>query len=163
MDCGCLMTAAAAIGGQRPTAREEPRLLELHDVPDLPDPRIEPPVVAASGDPFSELRVVHLVSRLPRGRAVRVRDVVDRLNADHLGWSFSRRVVLDTIVQLQANWQSDFRSRDGILLEEGPAGEELTMEDTNRIEPWLVRQAERLARECRQRLRDFARDEGGLP
>jgi hypothetical protein len=129
----------------------------------LPDPRIHPPVVAESGDPFSALRVAHLLARLPRGQSVRVRDVVDRLNSEHLDWAFSRRVVLDTIVQLQANWQTDYRTRDGILLEGGDAGEELTLEDTSRLEPWLVRQVERIAAECRGRLRDFARDEGGAP
>jgi hypothetical protein len=138
-------------------------LLELKEVVGLPDARIDPPVIAETGDPFSALRIVHLLARLPRGRAVRVRDVVDRLNADYLDWSFSRRVVLDSIVQLQANWQTDYRTREGILLEEGAAGEEVTFEDSSRIEPWLVRQAERLAAECRQRLRDFARDEGDLP
>jgi hypothetical protein len=137
-------------------------VLELRDVPELPDPRINPPVVAESGDPFAALRVAHLLARLPRGRAVRVRDLVDRLNADHLDWSFSRRVVLDTIVQLQANWQADYRSREGILLEDGAAGEELTLEDTSRLGPWLVRQVERLVAECQRRLRDFARDEGEL-
>jgi hypothetical protein len=139
------------------------RALELRQTQGLPDPRINPPVVAESGDPFASLRVAHLIARLPRGTAVRVRDVVDRLNAEHLDWSFSRLVVLDTIVQLQANWQTDFRTRDGIMLEEGPAGEELTLEDSSRLEPWLVRQVERLAAECRQRLRDFARQEGELP
>jgi hypothetical protein len=107
--------------------------------------------------------VAHLLARLPRGKPVRVRDIVDRLNAEHLDWSFSRRVVLDTIVQLQANWQTDYRTREGIQLEDGQAGEELMFEDTSRLEPWLVRQAERLAGECRQRLRDFARDEGESP
>lgn len=120
-------------------------------------------MVAESGDPFSALRVVHLLARAPRGRPVRVRDLVDRLNGDYMDWSFSRRVVVDTIVQLQANWQTDYRTRDGILLESGAAGEELTFEDSNRIESWLVRQAERLAAECRDRLRDFARSEGDLP
>jgi len=138
-------------------------VLELRAVPELPDPRISPPVVAESGDPFSMLRVAHLVARLPRGRAVRVRDVVDRLNADYLDWSFSRRVVVDTILQLQANWQTDYRTRDGILLEDGPSGPELSLEDSARIEPWLVRQVERLAAQCRQGLRDFARDEGDTP
>jgi hypothetical protein len=145
------------------THRRIQTLLELRDVPGLPDPRLNPPTVAESGDPFSGLRVIHLVARLPRGRPVRVRDVVDQLNTEHLDWSFSRRVVLDAIVQLQANWQTDYRTRDGIQLEGGAHGEEVTLEDSSRIEPWLVRQVERLAAECRDRLREFARDEGGLP
>jgi hypothetical protein len=119
--------------------------------------------VAASGDPFAGLRVNHLLARLPRGRPVRVRDVVDKLNADYLDWSFSRAVVIDAIVQLQSNWLSDYRTRDGILLEDGDAGPEVTLEDSSRVDPWIVRQVERLASECREVLRTFARDQGALP
>jgi hypothetical protein len=132
-------------------------------VPGLPDPDIDPPNVARSGDPFSALRITHLFARLPRGVAVRVRDIVDRLNADHLDWSFSRPVVLDVIVQLQSNWMADYRNTSGIVLEEGEAGPELTIEDSSRVDPWVVRQVERLAAECRQQLRDFAREEGATP
>ena len=138
-------------------------MLELRELGGLPDPSIVPPTIAESGDPFAALRVVHLIARLPRGRAVRVRDVVDRLNADYLDWSFSRTVVLDAVVQLQSNWLSDYRTRDGILLEEGAAGPELTLEDSVRVDPWIVRQVNRLANECRDLLRAFARDEGALP
>jgi hypothetical protein len=138
-------------------------VLELSELAGLADPNIQPPTSAQSGDPFAGLRVVHLVARIPRGRPVRVRDLVDRLNADYLDWSFSRRVVLDAIVQLQSNWLSDYRTRDGILLEEGEAGPELTVEDSRRVDPWIVRQVERLAAECREVLRAFARDQGGLP
>ena len=61
----------------------------------------------------------------PARRAVRVRDIVDHLNAEHLDWSFSRPVVVASAVQLQANWRSDYRTSDGILLQDGPAGPEL--------------------------------------
>jgi hypothetical protein len=138
-------------------------MLELRELSGLPDPNIPPPTVAVSGDPFGALRVVHLVARLRRGHAIRVRDVVDRLNADYLDWSFSRGVVVDAIVQLQANWLSDYRTRDGILLEDGPAGPELTIEDSSRVDPWIVRQVDRLATECREVLAVFARDQGALP
>jgi hypothetical protein len=138
-------------------------LLDLRDLPGLPDPNVDPPTTAQSGDPFAALRVTHLVARLPRGRPVRVRDLVDRLNADYLDWSFSRAVVIDAIVQLQSNWLSDYRTRDGILLEEASAGPELTIEDSSRVDPWVARQVERLAAECREVLRTFARDEGALP
>lgn len=138
-------------------------MLELRDLSGLPDPNIQPPTVAVSGDPFATLRVLHLVARLPRGRALRVRDVVDRVNADYLDWSFSRRVVIDAIVQLQSNWLSDYRTRDGILLEDGEAGPELTIEDTNRVDPWIVRQVDRVANECGEVLRAFARDQGAVP
>jgi hypothetical protein len=66
----------------------------LRDVPGLPAPELRPPIVAESGDPFAELRVVHLLARIPRGEPVRIRDVVDRLNAEQLDWSFSRSVVI---------------------------------------------------------------------
>lgn len=137
--------------------------LELREVPGLPDSNLYPPVTAESGDPFAGLRVAHLVARIPRGRPVRVRDMVDRLNAEHLDWSFSRPVVLSVLVQLQANWMTDYRTREGILLQDGAQGEEVVIEDTSRVEPWLVRQVERLAAECRERLRAFARDEGAAP
>jgi hypothetical protein len=137
--------------------------LALNDVPRLPDPNLNPPLIAESGDPFAGVRVAHLVARIPRGRQVRLRDIVDRLNADYLDWSFSRPVVLSVLIQLQANWMTDYRTREGILLQEGAQGEEVVIEDTERVEPWLVRQVERLAADCRERLRTFARDEGGAP
>ena len=132
-------------------------------MPDLPDPHIRPPIVAEQGDPFASLRVAHLLARLSRGAPVRLRDVVDRLNAEYLDWSFSRSVVVATAVQLQANWTADFRTQNGFDLDDGPQGEELTIEDTTRVEPWLVRQVARYAEECRQRLKAFARDEGAIP
>lgn len=137
--------------------------LTLRAVPGLPAADIRPPVVAESGDPFSAVRVAHLLARLPRGQAVRLRDIVDRLNADYLDWSFSRTVVADVIVQLQANWTSDFRTSAGLLLADGAQGDELTLEDSARIERWLITQVERYAAECRERLRAFARDEGAIP
>jgi hypothetical protein len=137
--------------------------LELASVAGLPDPDLNPPVMAHSGDPFAGLRVAHMLARLPRGRPVRLRDVVDQLNADYLDWSFSRPVVLSVVIQLQANWMADYRSRDGILLTEGEAGGEVTIEDSARVEPWLVRQVERLAAACREQLLAFAREEGATP
>ena len=119
--------------------------------------------MAEAGDPFAALRVAHLVARMPRGVPIRLRDIVDRLNAEYLDWSFSRPVVAAVVVQLQANWNADFRSQRGFELADGPAGDELTIEDSARVEPWLVRQVSRYADECRQRLDVFARDEGGVP
>lgn len=135
--------------------------MDLRDLPGLPDPVIQPPTVAEPGDPFAELRVVHLLARLPRGGPVRVRDVTDQLNADYLDWSFAREVVVATVVQLQANWLSDYRNRGGIVLADGPAGPELTIEDSSRVDPWILRQAERLRATCEERLRRFAAEEGG--
>ena len=138
-------------------------MLSLREVPGLPDATIQPPNVAESGDPFARLRVVHLVARVPRGVPVRVRDLVDRLNAEHVDWSFSRPVVIEAILQLRANWIADYRNVEGIVLDEDMTGPTLTVEDTSRVDPWIVRQVERLAGECRERLRAFAIEEGATP
>lgn len=135
----------------------------LRDTQGLPDATIQPPIVAEAGDPFGELRIVHLLASVPRAEPVRVRDIVERLNRDHLGWSFSRHAVLAAIVQLQANWLVDYRNRDGIALQDGLAGPELLIEDSPRVDPWIVRQAERLEARCTERLRAFAIEEGAIP
>ena len=101
--------------------------------------------------------------RASRGRAVRVRDIVDQLNADYLDWSFSREVVIAAVVQLQANWLTDYRNSDGIVLSDGPAGPELTIEDSSRVDPWIVRQAERLSIACAERLADLRHRGGWRP
>lgn len=137
--------------------------LPLREIDGLPDPHLNPPTVAESGDPFASLRVAHLLARLPRGQRVRLRDVVDRLNADYLDWSFSRPAVAAVAVQLQANWQADFRTGSGFELVAGDRGDELLIEDSQRADAWLVRQVERYAAACRERLRTFARDEGDRP
>jgi len=136
--------------------------LELRDVTGLPDPNLQPPTVAQPGDPFAALRVAHLVARVPRGVPVRLRDMVDRLNSDYLDWWFSRSVVAAVAVQLQANWLGDFRTSTGFELREGDRGDELVIEDSTRVEPWLVRQVERISVECREALRTFARDESDI-
>jgi hypothetical protein len=137
--------------------------VELREVPDLPAADLWPPVVAEAGDPFAELRVIHLLARLPRGEAVRVRDIVERLNHDHLDWAFSRAVVVAAIVQLQANWRADYRDHDGIRLADGPAGEELVIEQGSRVDPWIVRQVERRRAAAMERLQAFALQEGDRP
>lgn len=134
--------------------------MRLRDGAGLPDPAVAPPVVAESGDPFAGLRVAHLIARLPRGESVRLADVVDRLNAEYLDWSFSRNVVATVAVQLAANWQADFRSSVGFELAGGDRGDELRIEDTPRAATWLRGQVERYAAECRLRLQAFARHEG---
>lgn len=123
----------------------------------MPDAAPAPPVIAESGDPFAALRVVELVARLERGRPLSLSTVTDRLNATHLDWLFEARVVADTLVQLQANWLADYRNSSGIVLDDGPAGATLTIEDSSRVDPWIVRQAERLAQACREILADFSR------
>ena len=138
-------------------------MLRLRPLDGLPANDLQPPVIAEAGDPFAALRAVHLLARIPRGEHVRVRDVVDRLNADHLGWSFGRDVVIAAIVQLQANWMADYRNADGIVLQEGPAGPEVRIEDSPRVDGWIRRQADRLAADCHERLDRFATDEGAIP
>ena len=129
----------------------------------LPDPNIVPPVEAESGDPFAALRIAHLIARLPLGESVRLRDVVDRLNADYLDWSFARPVVVAVVVQLAANWQADFRTGLGFEVSAGERGDELRIEDSSRAQTWLVRQVERYAALCRERLEQIARVEGDRP
>ncbi|HEY8167868.1 MAG: hypothetical protein ACHQ02_05165 [Candidatus Limnocylindrales bacterium] len=138
-------------------------MLPLRDVPGLPAADIAPPVEAEPGDPFASLRVVHLVARIPRGRPVRLRDIVDRLNAEHVDWSFSRPVVATAVLQLQANWLADYRTVDGIRIGDDDAGGTVEIEDSVRVDPWIVRQVERLAVTCHERLRAFAIEEGALP
>lgn len=133
------------------------QLGELRPVPaGMAEPDLAPPVVAESGDPFTALRVVHLVARIPRGRPVTLGSIVDRLNATHLDWLFPERVVADAILQLQANWIADYRSTGGIVIEDGVPGAMVTIEDSARVDPWIVRQAQRLAAECREILLDFS-------
>jgi hypothetical protein len=141
----------------------EPSSHTLQDVrpapPGMPEASLTPPVVAESGDPFAALRVVALVARLPRGRALSLAAIVDRLNATYLDWLFEPRVVADAVLQLQANWMTDYRNSSGIVIEDGPGGATLTIEDSTRVDPWIVRQAERLAADCAAILEDFSRRE----
>jgi len=125
----------------------------------LPDPGITPPVVAESGDPFAALRVTDLVARLERGRPVRLAAIVDRLNATWIDWLFPERVVGDAILQLSANWAADYRTTGGIVVEDGESGVTVTIEDSPRVDPWIVRQAQRQADACREALLDFSRRE----
>lgn len=123
----------------------------------MPAPDLTPPVIAESGDPFAALRVVDLVARLDRGRPISLAAIVDRLNATYLDWLFEARVVADAILQLQSNWMADYRNTTGIVLDDGPSGATLTIEDSSRVDPWIARQAQRLAAACREVLDDFSR------
>ena len=123
----------------------------------LPDPGIAPPVIAEAGDPFAALRVVDLLARLERGTPARIADVVDRLNAMYLDWLFTVPVVTGVAVQLQSNWMADYRNSSGIVVEDGPLGPTITIEDSSRVDPWIVRQARREAASCTERLDEFSR------
>jgi hypothetical protein len=123
----------------------------------LPDPAITPPTVAESGDPFAAVRVIDLLARLERGRPIRIADIAERLDATWLDWLFSPSVVADVALQLQANWMADYRNASGIVVADGPLGPTLTIEDSSRVDPWIVRQAHRAVAECTERLAEFSR------
>jgi hypothetical protein len=125
--------------------------------PGLPDPVIQPPTVAESGDPFTAIRVIDLLARIERGHPIRVADIVERLDATYLDWLFSATVVTDVALQLQANWMADYRNTSGIVIEDGPYGPTITIEDSSRVDPWIVRQAQREAASCTERLAEFSR------
>jgi hypothetical protein len=123
----------------------------------FPEADARPPVVAESDDPFTTLRVIALLARIERGRPIRLADLVDRLNATYLDWLFPRSVVADVVVALQSNWMADYRNSSGIVLDESPYGPTIEIEDSSRVDPWIVRQAEREAGACRERLSAFSR------
>jgi hypothetical protein len=116
-----------------------------------------PPVIAESGDPFASLRVVGAVARMERGRPVAVDALLAHLNATHLDWLFTRDVVVSVLISLQANWMADYRNSSGIVLDDGPGGATVLLEDSSRVDPWLARQAQREAAACRNALDEFAR------
>ena len=66
-------------------------------------------------------------------------------------------VVAAVVLQLQANWMADYRNSAGIVVEDGPLGPTLTIEDSSRVDPWIVRQAQREAASCTERLAEFSR------
>ena len=139
-------------------ARTAPGQLRLRDAPPgLPDPDLQPPTIAESGDPFAAARIVALVARVERGRPVRIADIVARLNAIYVDWLFSDRVVVDAILQLQTNWMADYRNSSGIVVADGEYGPTVEIEDSSRVDPWIVRQVERELAACRDRLDAFSR------
>jgi hypothetical protein len=139
-------------------ARTAPGSLRLRDAPPgLPEPDLQPPTIAESGDPFAAARIAALIARLERGRPIRVADIVDRLNATYLDWLFTERVIVDTILQLQTNWMADYRNSSGIVVEDGAYGPTVEIEDSTRVDPWIVRQVERELSACRERLDAFSR------
>ena len=98
---------------------------------------------------------------LGRSRGVRERlaDIADALNAAHLDWLFERRVVADELLQLQANWFSDFRTTTGFIVEEGDYGAVVTLEDSPRMTGWLERQVAKAHEACRAELSAFAKND----
>ena len=129
----------------------------------LPDPAITPPTIAEAGDPFTAVRVIDLLARLERGTPVRLADVVDRLDATWLDWLFSVPVVADVVLQLQSNWMADYRNGSGIAIDDGPLGAAVAIEDSSRVDPWIVRQALRESAACTERLAEFSRRDRVTP
>jgi hypothetical protein len=139
-------------------ARTAPGQLRLRDAPPgLPDPDLQPPTIAESGDPFAAARIVALIARIERGRPIRIADIVARLNATYVDWLFADRVVVDVILQLQTNWMADYRNSSGIVVADGEYGATVEIEDSTRVDPWIVRQVERELAACRDRLDAFSR------
>ncbi|MGH2474447.1 MAG: hypothetical protein ACRDIL_04220 [Candidatus Limnocylindrales bacterium] len=123
----------------------------------MPEPTLMPPTIGEAGDPFTSLRVIDLVARVERARPLRLADLADRLNATYLDWLFPVPVIADVALQLQVNWMTDYRNSSGIVVEDGPTGPTLTIEDSSRVDPWIVRQANRAAADCTERLAEFSR------
>jgi hypothetical protein len=127
----------------------------------LPEADLRPPTIAAARDPFTTVRVLRLVACIERGRPARMADIAAALDARYLDWAFSPSVVTDVLLQLQANWLADYRNGSGIVVDDGPYGPAVTIEDSSRVDPWIVRQVERELDACRAVLADFSRRDGG--
>jgi hypothetical protein len=126
----------------------------------MPAPDLAPPQIARAGDPFARLRVVHFVARLRRNSTLQLRDVVAALNVEFLDWSFSERVVLAELVQLQANWSISFHGEDRIVLDRNERGHTLLIVDSTKMTPFLVAEARRAAEGADEELRRFTLGDG---
>ncbi|HSM38267.1 MAG TPA: hypothetical protein VK838_02960 [Candidatus Limnocylindrales bacterium] len=134
------------------------------DAPEgMPEPTLNPPQIARSGDPFARLRILHFLSRLQRNTTHQLRDVVAALNADFLDWSFSEKVVLAALVQLQANWSISFHGDDRIILDRNERGHTLLIVDSTRMTAFLVAEGRRAAEEAEEELRRFVLGDGISP
>ena len=128
--------------------------------PEPPEAEPSPPQIARIGDPFAGLRMVGFVARLRRNQTHQLRDVVGALNAAYLDWSFAEKVVLATLVQLQANWSISYHGEDRIVLDRNERGHTLLIVDSTRMTPFLAAQAQRLREACDEELRRFALGDG---
>jgi hypothetical protein len=129
----------------------------------MPDPNLAPPQIARTGDAFARLRIVHLLSRLPRNTTLQLRDVVGWLNGAFLDWSFTEKVLLAAIVQLQANWSISFHGDDRIVLDRNERGHTLVIVDSTRMTAFLVAEGRRAADEAEDELRRFTLGDGISP
>jgi hypothetical protein len=133
----------------------------IGDAPEgMPDPNLFPPQVARAGDPFGRLRVIHFLGRLQRNVTHQLRDVVGALNAAYLDWSFSEKVVLAELVQLQADWGISFHGEDRIVLDRNERGHTLLIVDSTKMSSFLVAEARRAAEACEEELRRFTLGDG---
>jgi hypothetical protein len=138
--------------------------LAVGPAPDgMPDPDLLPPQIARAGDPFSALRVVHFLSRLPRNVTLQLRDVVVALNAAYLDWAFAEKVVLAELVQLQANWAISFHGDDRIVVDRNERGYTLLIVDSQKMSAFLVSEAKRLISACEDEQRRFVLGDGLSP
>lgn len=126
----------------------------------MPDPDLVPPQIARSGDPFASLRIVHFLSRVRRNATHQVRDVVGALNAAFMDWSFSEKVVLAAIVQLQANWSISFHGEDRIVLDRNERGHTLLVVDSTKMSAFFIAEAGKLVAKCEDELREFTLGDG---
>jgi hypothetical protein len=131
--------------------------MSKHDEATLPLPW--PPVIAEARSPFTAVRVAALMLARKRGLRERLADIADALNAAHLDWLFERRVVADELLQLQANWFSDFRTTTGFIVEDSDQGPVITLEDSSRMSGWLERQVAKATEECKRELAAFAKSD----
>jgi hypothetical protein len=129
----------------------------------MPDPDLAPPQIARSGDPFARLRVLHFMSRLRRNQTHQLRDVVAALNAEFLDWSFSEKVVLAELVQLQANWAISYHGEDRIILDRNERGHTLLVVDSSKMGVFLLSEARRTEDEANEELRRFTLGDGISP
>jgi len=134
------------------------------DAPEgMPDPHLAPPQIARGGDPFARLRILHFLSRLRRNATLQLRDVVAALNAEFLDWSFSEKVVLAELVQLQANWAISFHGDDRIVLDRNERGHTLLVVDSSKMSAFLLNEARRAAEDANEELRRFTLGDGIFP
>ena len=122
-----------------------------------------PPQIARTGDPFAGVRIVHFLSRLRRNETHQLRDVVAELNAAYLDWSFSEKVVLAQLVQLQADWSISFHGDDRIVLDRGERGHTLLITDSTKMTPFLIAEVKRLLDACHEEQRRFTLGDGISP
>ncbi len=129
----------------------------------MPEPNLAPPQIARAGDPFARLRFLHFISRLRRNTTHQVRDVTAALNAAFLDWSFSEKVVLSELVQLQANWAISYHGEDRIVLDRNERGHTLLIVDSTKMTSFLVAEGRRASEAAEDELRRFTLGDGISP